>query len=74
MMENNMGVRKFGALRERIKMLYETQGEFADAMGMNVATLNMKLNNKTEWTRIEMEKACYLLDGNLNNLRRYFFY
>lgn len=75
-MENKVfiGERKFGTLRERIKMLYETQNDFAAALGVNVATLNFKLNGKTEWTRIEMEKACLLLDGNLNNLRRYFFY
>ena len=75
-MENKIfiGERKFGTLRERIKMLYTTQNEFAEALGVNVATLNFKLNGKTEFTRAEMEKACYLLDGDLKNLRRYFFY
>ena len=67
-------MRKFGALRERIKLKYGTQKEFAKAMGMNLATLNLKLNDKTVWTVPEIEKACKLLDFSTNEIATYFFY
>lgn len=71
-MEKN--VRTFGKLREKIKAVYGTQMEFADAMGMNVATLNAKLNNKTEWNVAEVDKVCYLLKIPTSEIVEYFFY
>lgn len=71
-MQNN--VRKFGKLREKIKAVYGTQMEFADAMGMNVGTLNFKLNSKTDWTATEIEKAVTLLGILANDIPEYFFY
>lgn len=67
-------MRKFGALRERIKLIYGTQKAFAEAMGMNVATLNLKLNGKAALTVPEIEKACKLLDISTNEIAPYFFY
>lgn len=71
-MEKN--IRTFGKLREKIKAVYGTQMEFADAMGMNVATLNAKLNGKTDWTLSEIEKACALLGISMDEIKGYFFY
>ena len=69
-----MIVRKFGRLREKIKIVFGTQKAFAEAMGMNVATLNLKLNGKAVWTVPEIEKACVLLDISTNEIAEYFFY
>ena len=71
-MQNN--VRTFGKLRERIKAVYGTQQAFADAMGMNKATLNAKLNGKAVWTVTEIDKACHLLNIPTNDIVEYFFY
>ena len=67
-------MRKFGALRERIRNLYGTQKSFATAMGMNVATLNGKLNGRLDWTLSEIEKACALLHISADDAKDYFFY
>lgn len=67
-------MRKFGKLREQIKLVFGTQKAFAEAMGMNVATLNAKLNSKATWTAEEIEKTCDLLDVSLKNVNEYFFY
>ena len=67
-------MRKFGRLREKIKTVFGTQKAFADAMGMNVATLNAKLNSKVEWTLKEIEKAYILLDIPAESIQEYFFY
>lgn len=67
-------MRKFGRLREQIKTVFGTQKAFADAMGMNVATLNSKLNGKAEWTLAEIEKACKLLSISTDEIKDYFFY
>ena len=69
-----MGIRKFGRLREKYSEVFGTQQAFADAMGMDRATLNFKLNSKTEFTRGEMEKICDLLGLSFDNIPEYFFY
>ena len=67
-------MRKFGRLREKIKIVFGTQKAFADAMGVNVATLNAKLNGKATWTLEEIEKAINLLDISASEIKEYFFY
>lgn len=67
-------MRKYGRLREQIKNVFGTQKAFAEAMGMNVATLNAKLNSKAQWTLSEVEKACMLLDISMTETTEYFFY
>ena len=67
-------MRTFGALREKIRNLYGTQKSFALSMGMNVATLNGKLNGRIDWTLSEIEKACALLEISVNETKDYFFY
>lgn len=67
-------MRKFGRLREKYSEVFGTQQAFADAMGMDRATLSAKLNNKTEFTRSEMEKSCVLLGLSTENIPEYFFY
>lgn len=67
-------MRKFWKLRERIKAVFGTQKAFADAMGINVATINLKLNGKAVWTMPEIEKTCELLDISNDDMVSYFFY
>lgn len=67
-------MRKFGRLKEKIKEVYRTQKAFADAIGINVATLNAKLNSKAKWDLEEIEKACDLLDISNDDMMSYFFY
>ena len=67
-------MRKFGRLREKYSEVFGTQQEFATALGMDKATLNAKLNSKTEFTRGEIEKSCVLLGIATENIPEYFFY
>lgn len=67
-------MRKFGRLREQIKIAFGTQKAFAEAMGMNVATLNAKLNSKATWTMEEINKVCSLLGIPSTEIVEYFFY
>lgn len=67
-------MRKFGKLREKIKIVFGTQKAFADAMVTNRVTLNAKLNGKATWNLDEIEKACSLLDIQKNEIGEYFFY
>ena len=67
-------MRKFGRLREKIKIVFGTQKAFAEAMDMNVVTLNFKLNGKSQWSLPEIEKACVLLGISRDAVPEYFFY
>ena len=71
-MQNN--IRTFGRLKEKIKEVFGTQKAFADAMGMNVATLNAKLNGKASWVATEIENAVALLGVLVSDIPEYFFY
>lgn len=64
---------RFAALRGLIKEKFGTQGSFAEAMEMDASTLSHKLCNRVEWTRDEMEKACYLLGKNKHDVPALFF-
>ena len=61
-------MKKYGALRERIRIQYGTQEAFARAAEMSVSTLNGKLNGHSEWTISEVEKVCKLLDISPNEI------
>ena len=67
-------VRTYGMLRERIRTVFNTQNEFAIAMGRNVTAINAKLNGKADWTSKEIEKACKLLNIGIEEMANYFFY
>ena len=67
-------MKTFGRLREEIKKSFTTIEEFAGVMGMSASTLSSKLNGKTGWTNVEMEKACKLLGIPMDRVCDYFFY
>ena len=67
-------MKKYGLLREKIQTVFATQQAFAVAMGKNTASINAKLNGKTDWTVKEIEKACMLLGISMAEMPNYFFY
>jgi transcriptional regulator with XRE-family HTH domain len=63
----------YAKLRGRIVETFRTQAAFAEAMGMDKATLSGKLNNRSQWSSDEIAKACELLNVPLSEAHLYFF-
>lgn len=63
----------YAKLRGKIKEKYGSQDNFAAAMEMDRSTLSLKLNGKSDWTRTEIEKSCYLLQISAVDVYAYFF-
>jgi transcriptional regulator with XRE-family HTH domain len=63
----------YAKIKGKIKELYGTQNAFAEAIGMDNATLSAKLNNKSSWKDEEIEKACGLLNIPIEQVHEYFF-
>lgn len=63
----------YAKLRGRIKEKYGSQNNFAAAMEMDRSTLSLKLNGKSDWTRKEIEKSCWLLSIPAIEVYEYFF-
>ena len=63
----------YAKLRGLIVEKFRTQSAFAEAMEMNVATLNGKLNNRSQWTADEITKACDILGVPISEAHLYFF-
>lgn len=60
-------------LKGKITEVYETRSAFAEAMGLDPATLSAKLNDKSEWKTGEITKACNLLSIPIVDAHLYFF-
>ena len=56
-----------GLMREK----GETQQSLADKLDINIATLNTRLKNNSEFKQIEMYKICKIL--GIDNPTEYFF-
>ena len=52
----------FDKLKGKIKEVFNTQNDFAEAMGMAPNTLSAKLNNQFSFSSDEISKAIELLD------------
>lgn len=63
----------YSKLRGKIREVYGQQDEFACAMGMSPATLSKKLNNLSDWSRVEIDRACELLHIPHEEVHLYFF-
>lgn len=63
----------YSKLRGKIREVYGTQFDFAEAMGMSAVSLSEKLNNKTQFTQKEIDKACELLQIKKEEIPIYFF-
>ena len=70
----NTGELDYSKLRGKIKEVFGTEGTFAKTMGYNRCTISAKLNNQSEWTRADIEKACGLLGIPFSEVEPYFFY
>lgn len=68
-----MVIYDYKKLRGAIKEVFESQAQFALAMGMSESTLSLKLNNKAEWTQDEMVLAMKLIGRPLDEINVYFF-
>ena len=64
---------KFRKLQGKIKETFETQGDFATAMGLSQTTITAKLKGRIDWKRAEMRKACELLGIPIDKIYEYFF-
>ena len=49
------------------------QEDLAQKIRMNPATLNLKLNNKSEFTQSQIRQICAVLEIPLNLVSKYFF-
>lgn len=64
---------EYSKLQGKIKEVYGTQGEFAAAMGVSSVSLSDKLNNKSNFTQPQINKACELLGIRTRDIPLYFF-
>lgn len=63
----------YAKLRGLILEKFGTQDAFAEALKVHTATLNAKLNDRSEWSGPEISLACKLLGIPLANAHEYFF-
>lgn len=60
-------------LKGKIVEVFKTQAAFAEAMDMDLTSLNQRLNGKVEWKTPEIVRACELLGIELSDSWQYFF-
>lgn len=63
----------YNKLLGKIKEVYGTQGAFAEAMGVSLSTINLRLNGKTQWKAEDIDKARKLLHIQPQDTHLYFF-
>ena len=63
----------YARLRGRIVEKFGSQSAFAAVMEWREALLSAKLNNKSEWSFLEVMKACELLEIPQSEAHMYFF-
>lgn len=63
----------YSKLRGKIRELFNTQENFANAMKISKATISYKLNGLVEWTQEEIERAVQLLGIDATEIHVYFF-
>jgi plasmid maintenance system antidote protein VapI len=63
----------YSKLRGRIREVFGTQDRFAEAMGRSDTSISQKLNNKSEWTQKEINRAVEVLGIDDVDVSAYFF-
>lgn len=63
----------YSKLKGKIKEVYNTQNNFAKALGIGRTSVSQRLNNHSEFTQNEIYKTCQLLGIGLDKLDEYFF-
>lgn len=63
----------YNKLKGKIKEVFNTQDNFAKALGVGRVTVSQRLNNHSEFTQTEIYNACKLLNISLDEINEYFF-
>ncbi len=63
----------YSLLRKKIKRNFDTQDEFANAIGIGRVTLSQRLNGKSFFSQNEIEKISKLLNISKEDIPKYFF-
>lgn len=63
----------YSKLRGLIREVFGTQAAFAVAIGTSPCSISKKLNNKSEWTKKEMNKSSEVLGFHADEIPQYFF-
>lgn len=63
----------YNKLRGRIKEIFGTQDNFAEAIGIGKVSLSQRLNNKLEFSQNEILKSCEALQLDYSEIPVYFF-
>ena len=63
----------YNKLRGRIVEIFNTQSNFASAMGWLERTLSLKMNGMRSWKQIDICKAIQLLKLTIEDIPIYFF-
>ena len=63
----------YDKLQGKIKEVFNTQDNFAKAIGCSVTSVNYKLNNKRKFTQDEISKSVVVLNLLPSDISIYFF-
>lgn len=63
----------YNKLRGKIREVFGTQEAFALGMGMSCSTISKKLNNSSDWSVSEIQRACAILSIPAQKAHEYFF-
>lgn len=63
----------YSKLKGRVTECFDTQENFANAMGMSRVSISQKLNNISYFSQYEIDKACELLSIDTTEIPTYFF-
>ena len=63
----------YNRLRGKIREVYGTEADFAEALGIGRVSLSKRLNNSADFTRNEMLRTCDLLHIAPEDTAAYFF-
>lgn len=63
----------YDRLRCKIREKFKTEGAFAREIGIGRVSLSGRLNNKLDFSRIEIMRACAALDVPGTEISDYFF-
>lgn len=63
----------YDKLKGRVKEIFDTQENFANAINISATSLNYKLNNKKKWSQNEIYNSILVLQIPSNEIINYFF-
>ena len=63
----------YSKLKGRVTECFDTQENFANAMGMSRVSISQKLNNISYFSQYEIDKACESLSIDIAEIPTYFF-